>query len=57
MKLRISDHEQRSFQQAADLAGLSMSAWVRMVLRERVPAAFAPGAPKPPFEDKGIKPP
>jgi predicted HicB family RNase H-like nuclease len=56
LKLRISEREQRAFQEAAELAGLSVSAWVRMVLRERIPHSFSASAPKAAFEGKGLLP-
>lgn len=33
LKLRLSEAEKRSFQEAADLAGITISAWVRERLR------------------------
>jgi hypothetical protein len=44
LKVRLSERERVSFEAAAELAGLNLSAWVRMVLRERIPAAFDRGA-------------
>ena len=51
LKLRVSEREKAAFSDAASVAGLTVSAWVRMVLRERVgPVAFEPR----PFEGKGL---
>lgn len=50
----MSEQEMGIFRSAAGRAGMPLSAWVRMVLRERVPAeAFEVKAP---FSGKGIIP-
>lgn len=36
LKVRINDRERQAFEKAAEISGLTLSAWVRMVLRERV---------------------
>lgn len=41
LKVRINARERQAFEKAAEIAGLTLSAWVRMVLRERVAVAGA----------------
>lgn len=36
MRVRTSEQEHAAFEAAASVSGLTLSAWVRMVLRERV---------------------
>lgn len=36
LKVRINARERLVFEKAAEISGLTLSAWVRMVLRERV---------------------
>ncbi|MDE2101426.1 MAG: hypothetical protein KGL39_29535 [Patescibacteria group bacterium] len=36
IKIRLNQRERQAFDGAAAVAGLTLSAWVRMVLRERV---------------------
>lgn len=38
LKVRINEIERFAFEEAATVFGLTISAWVRMVLRERVSA-------------------
>lgn len=51
LKVRINDREREVFERAAMIAGLTLSAWVRMVLREKMAAAIVsadaptPGSP------------
>jgi hypothetical protein len=36
LKVRIDIRERQAFEKSAEISGLTLSAWVRMVLRERV---------------------
>lgn len=38
MRIRVNQREQNSFNAAADLAGLTVSSWCRMVLRKTAAA-------------------
>ena len=40
LRVRLNEAERRAFQDAASLAGLSVSAWARMALRERASASL-----------------
>ena len=40
LRVRVNVKEKAAFAQAADLAGLSVSAWIRMALRERASASL-----------------
>jgi hypothetical protein len=49
LRFRANASERNAFQQAADIAGLSLSAWARMVMREAATAALARAGQSPPF--------
>ena len=40
LRVRLNDKERKAFNEAAALAGLSLSAWARMALRERAAASL-----------------
>jgi len=42
LKIRINEREDEAFRQAAAIAGLDVSPWARMKLREAIPEAFKP---------------
>ena len=49
LKIRLGPEEKQAFQEAADLAGVSLSAWIRERLRKSARTELEEAGHRPPF--------